>query len=96
MKPTPERRGKQWAIRVYEEVVDDGQKRRRVRRIALRPATLPRAPVERLRDDYLGAINKASVGIRELVCFATLHALTAKGTFFPIAPAPPGSAARAC
>jgi integrase len=43
--------------------MNDGQRQRRVRRISLGPATLTRAQAERLRDDYLAAINEASVGI---------------------------------
>ena len=62
-KPTPKKRGKQWTILVREEVVDDGQRKRNVRRVALGPASLTRAQAERLRDDYLVSINEPAVGI---------------------------------
>ena len=62
-KPRPQKRGKQWTILVREEVVDDGQRKRKVKRVPLGPASLTRAQAERLRDDYLAAINQPSVGI---------------------------------
>ena len=62
-KPTPKRRGKQWTILVREEGVESGQRKRTVKRIALGPASLTRAQAERLRDDYLAAINQPNVGI---------------------------------
>jgi len=40
----------------------DGGKRK-VKRVALGPNVLTRAEVERLRDDYLAAINQPNVGI---------------------------------
>lgn len=61
--PTPERRGEQWTILVREDVVEQGERVRRVRRVTLGPATLTRAEVQRLRDDYLARINQAAVGI---------------------------------
>ena len=62
-KPTPKKRGKQWTVLVREDVVEDGQRIRKTKRIPLGPAVLTRAEVERLRDDYLENINQASVGI---------------------------------
>ena len=62
-KPTPTRRGKQWTILVREDVIEDGQGRRKVKRIPLGPKTLTRAQAERLRDDYLASVNDAAVGI---------------------------------
>src|SRR5437773_3050089 len=62
-KPAPKKRGAQWTILVREEVVVDGQRKRRVKRIAMGPATLTRADAERLRDEYLVAINQTNVGI---------------------------------
>ncbi len=41
----------------------NGQRHRKVKRIALGPRTLTRAEAERLRDDHLAAINQTSVGI---------------------------------
>jgi integrase len=68
-KPTPKRRGKQWSILVREDVVRDGQRKRKLKRIALGPATLTRAEAERLRDDYLASINQAHVGIGGAILF---------------------------
>lgn len=62
-KPTPKKRGDQWTILVREEVAATGQQRRKVKRVALGPAKLTRAEAERLRDDYLAAVNQASLGI---------------------------------
>ena len=62
-KPTPRKRGNQWTILVREDMVEDGQRIRKVSRISLGPASLTRAEAERLRDDYLAAINQAQVGI---------------------------------
>src|SRR6476619_2966964 len=60
-KPTPQRRGEQWSVPVREDVVVDGQRTRKVRRVPLGPAALTRAEAERLRDDYLAAVNQANV-----------------------------------
>src|SRR4051812_42966907 len=68
-KPTPKKRGNQWCILVREDVVADGQRTRKVRRIPLGPAALTRAEAQRLRDDYLAAINQASVGIGGAILF---------------------------
>jgi integrase len=68
-KPTPRRRGKQWTILVREDVVKNGQRKRKTRRIPLGPAALTRAEAERLRDEYLATINQASVGIGGAILF---------------------------
>jgi integrase len=68
-KPTPKKRGKQWSILVREEVVEHGQRIRKPRRIPLGPSSLTRAEAERLRDDYLAAINQAHVGIGGAILF---------------------------
>jgi len=62
-KPTPKRRGDQWTILVREDVSQDGQRVRKVRRIPLAPATVNKREAERLRDEYLDRINHAQVGI---------------------------------
>lgn len=62
-KPTPRKRGKQWKILVREDVISNGRRTRKTRRVPLGPSTLTRAEAERLRDEYLAAINQASVGI---------------------------------
>jgi len=63
-KPSPKRRGKQWTILVREEVAgENGRRKRKVGRVALGPASLTRAQAERLRDDYLAAVNQPNVGI---------------------------------
>jgi integrase len=62
-KPTPKKRGNQWTILVREDLLQDGEWRRKVRRIPLGPASLTRAQAERLRDEFLAAINQANVGI---------------------------------
>jgi integrase len=68
-KPTPRRRGNQWTILVREDVVEDGQRVRRVTRVPLGPTALTRAEAERLRDDYLATINQAHVGIGGAILF---------------------------
>ena len=62
-KPAPKRRGDQWSVLVREDVVIDGQRKRKPKRVPLGPATLTRAEAERLRDEYLAAINHPNVGI---------------------------------
>src|SRR4029077_9671117 len=62
-KPRPQKRGNQWTILVREDVIEHGQRERKVRRVPLGPSTLTRAETERLRDDYLATINQANVGI---------------------------------
>jgi integrase len=62
-KPAPRRRGEQWQIFVREDETENGQRTRRVKRITLGPATLPKADAERLRDDYLAGINHPNIGI---------------------------------
>lgn len=68
-KPTPKRRGKQWTILVREDVVEDGQRNRVLRRVPLGPSALTKAEAERLRDDYLSSINQAHVGIGGAILF---------------------------
>lgn len=68
-KPTPERRGNQWTILVREDVIEDGQRIRKVKRVSLGPSTLTRAEAERARDDYLADINQAQVGIGGAILF---------------------------
>jgi integrase len=58
-----------WSILVREDVVKDGRRIRKVRRIPLGPAALTRAEAERLRDDYLAGINQAHVGIGGAILF---------------------------
>jgi hypothetical protein len=72
-KPTPERRGNQWTILVREDVVENRQRTRKVKRVSLGPSTLTRAEAERARDDYLADINQAQVGIGGQSCSATLR-----------------------
>lgn len=62
-KPAPKKRGEQWTILVREDVVIDGQRTRKLKRIPLGPAALTKADAERLRDDYLAAVNHPNVGI---------------------------------
>ena len=68
-KPTPEKRGNQWTILVREDVVENGHRKRKVKRIVLGPSSLTRAEAERARDDYLAGINQASVGIGGAILF---------------------------
>ncbi len=68
-KPTPERRGSQWTILVREDVVENGQRKRKVKRVPLGPSALTRAEAERARDDYLADINQAQVGIGGAILF---------------------------
>src|SRR5437762_6968075 len=62
-KPAPKRRGNQWTILIREDVSQDGQRIRKVRRVPLAPATANKRDAERLRDEYLERINHAHVGI---------------------------------
>src|SRR5580704_5548077 len=68
-KPTPKRRGEQWSILVREDEMEGGRRNRKVNRVALGPASLTRAEAERLRDDYLAAINQPSTGIGGAILF---------------------------
>lgn len=62
-KPSPKRRGNQWTILVREDISQDGQRIRRVKRVPLAPASVSKHEAERLRDEYLDAVNHAHVGI---------------------------------
>src|SRR5258707_11140287 len=62
-KPVPKKRGQQWSILVREDVAIHGQRKRQLKRVPLGPITLSRAEAERLRDDYLAAVNHPNVGI---------------------------------
>jgi integrase len=62
-KPAPKRRGDQWTILVREDQIQNEQRTRKVKRIPLGPATLTRADAERLRDEYLAAVNHPNIGI---------------------------------
>lgn len=68
-KPAPKKRGDQWSILVREDVVQDGKRHRQVNRVPLGPATLTKAEAERLRDDYLAAINEVQTGIGGAILF---------------------------
>ena len=69
-KPAPKKRGGQWSILVREDAENYGQRTRKVKRIPLGPATLTRAEAERLRDEYLAAINHPNVGIGGVCLFS--------------------------
>src|SRR5882724_7761232 len=56
-KPAPKRRGHQWTILVREDVSQEGQRIRKLRRIPLAPASVSKREAERLRDEYLEQIN---------------------------------------
>src|SRR5437773_6299309 len=62
-KPAPKKRGEQWTILVREDLVINGQRTRKVKRIPLGPTALTKADAERLRDEYLAAVNHPNVGI---------------------------------
>jgi len=62
-KPKPERRGQQWTILVREDVVSNGRRKRKVKRVSLGPAKLTKAEAERLRDEYLAAVNQPAAAI---------------------------------
>ncbi len=70
-KPTPKKRGKQWVILVREDQAGNGQnkRKRQVKRVPLGPASLTKAEAERLRDDYLAAINQPATGIGGAILF---------------------------
>lgn len=68
-KPTPKRRGGNWTILVREDVVANGQRIRKVKRVRLGPETLTWADAERLRDDYLASVNDPVSGIGGAVLF---------------------------
>src|SRR5437016_10697331 len=50
-KPAPKRRGNQWTILIREDISQDGQRTRKVRRVPLAPATANKRDAERLRDE---------------------------------------------
>jgi hypothetical protein len=62
-KPAPKKRGKWWTILVREDFITNGQRTRKVRRILLAAATYTKAEAERLRDEYLAAVNHPNLGI---------------------------------
>jgi integrase len=62
-KPRPTRRGQQWTILVREDQVEDGKRSRKVKRVAIGPASLTKAEAERLRDEYLSPVNHPNIGI---------------------------------
>ena len=80
-KPTPKKRGNQWTILVREDGVEDGQRIRKVSRVSLGPASLTRAEAERLRDDYLAAINQAQVAIGGACLFRDFARLYERDVF---------------
>jgi integrase len=62
-KPVPKRHRRTWTILIREDLVINGQRKRKVKRIALGPTTLSKSDAERLRDEYVVAINHPNVGI---------------------------------
>ena len=68
-KPAPKRRGGTWTILVREDMTTDGQRVRKVKRVLLGPATLTKAEAERLRDEYLSAVNDPIMSIGGAMLF---------------------------
>lgn len=62
-KPVPKKRGEQWSILVREDVVINGRRKRKLKRVPLGLISMCRADAERLRDEYVAAINHPNVGI---------------------------------
>ena len=62
-KPVPKKRGEQWSILVREDVVINGRRKRKLKRVPLGPTSICRADAERLRDEYVAGINHPNVGI---------------------------------
>jgi integrase len=57
-EPEPKRHGKHWTIVVWEDNFQDGQLKRRQRRIRLAPLDTPWRKVLRLRDERLKPVNQ--------------------------------------
>ena len=57
--PEPKRHGKHWTIVVWEDHLQDGQLKRRQRRIRLAPLDTPLRKVLRLRDERLSRVIHA-------------------------------------
>ncbi len=61
--PKPEKRGKYWVLRYWQDVFQDGRRTRQRKRIKLAPATMPEREVKKIAAEHLRPMNQGLVTI---------------------------------
>src|SRR4051812_35331358 len=56
--PKPQKRGDWWTLRVYRDVIENGQRKRQQQRIRLAPATMPVREVQKVAAELLRPMNQ--------------------------------------
>jgi integrase len=61
--PEPERRGKYWVLRFWQDVFESGRRIRKRKRIKLAPATMAEREVKKIAAEYLRPMNQGLVSL---------------------------------
>jgi integrase len=61
--PKPERRGKLWVLRYWQDVFENGRRTRKRKRVKLAPATMAEREVKKLAAEHLRPMNQGLVTI---------------------------------
>ncbi len=61
--PKPEKRGKYWVLRYWQDVFQDGRRTRQRKRIKLAPATMPEREGKKIAAEHLRPMNQGLVTI---------------------------------
>ncbi|SRR5713101_1109723 len=79
-KPVPKQHGKHWTIIVTEDYLQDGQPKRRQKRVRLAPLETKWRQVLRLRDEYIKPLNQGMLAWGSATDFRTF----VQQTYIPI------------
>ena len=61
--PKPEKRGKYWVLRYWQDVFQEGRRTRQRKRIKLAPANMPEREVKKIAAEHLRPMNQGLVSI---------------------------------
>lgn len=62
--PRLERRGNWWTIRVWQDVVEGGERRRSYTRVRLAPATMREREAQKVAAEYMAPLNSSFAGVQ--------------------------------
>lgn len=61
--PKPERRGKWWVLRFWQDVFENGRRVRERKRVKLAPATMPEREVQKIAAEHLRPMNQGLITV---------------------------------
>jgi hypothetical protein len=61
--PKPERRGKYWVLRYWQDVFENGRRTRERKRVKLAPATTPEREVKKIAAEHLRPMNQGLITV---------------------------------